>query len=109
MAAILFDLLILLCLWLEDVTVFPRLIFEKDFDPSRFDLTSVDVIIDTSLYTIGMSIQLLLRLYIRYIKKVENANTELISIKVWMIDFVDSKFPNRRHDKAVRNNVRQVP
>ena len=49
---------------------------------------SVDVIIDTSLYTIGMSIQLLLRLYIRYIKKVQNANTELISIKVWIIYFI---------------------
>ena len=88
MAAILFDLVILLCLWLEDVTVFTRLIFEKNFDPSNFDHMSVDVIIDTSLYTIGMSIQLLLRLYIRYIKKVQNANTELISIKVWIIYFI---------------------
>ena len=25
------------------------------------------------------------------------------------IDFVDSKFLNRRHDKALRNNVQQVP
>ena len=71
LAAIVLDLLILLCLWLEDVKVWPILVIENA-DPSKLDFVNVDIIIDTSLYTIGMFVHLFLRLYLRCIKKVQS-------------------------------------
>ena len=58
--------------------------FEKPNDPANLDPTA-DVIIDALLYTIGVSSQIILRLYLRCVREVQNSDTELISIKVWTI------------------------
>ena len=88
LAAIVLDLLILLCLWLEDIKVWPISLLENNADPSSTDFYSVDVVINASFYTIGIYLQLFLRLYLRWMKKIQDANTELISIKVWIIQYM---------------------
>ena len=82
------DLLIILCFLLEDVKVWPIAMFESQCDPANLDSMSPDVIIDALLYTIGVSSQIILRLYLRCIKKVQNSDSELISIKVWIIHLI---------------------
>ena len=88
LAAIVLDLLILLCLWQEDVKVWPIAVFENYSDPSNIDISNADVIIDSSLYTIGIFVVFFLRTYLRCIKKVQDANAELISIKVWIVHLI---------------------
>ena len=88
LAAVALDLLILLCLWLKNIKVWPIVLLENNADPLNLDTYNVDVIIDTSLYTLGIHVQLLLRLYLRCIKKIQDVNTELISLKVWIIHYI---------------------
>ena len=80
------DLVILLCLWLGNVKVWPIvIIFENYVDPANIDPMSADVLIDSIAYTFGVSVQIFLRLYLKCIKKIQDSDTELISIKVWII------------------------
>ena len=88
MAAVVVDLLILSCLWLENVKVWPIVLIENNGNILNLDTVNVDVVIDASLYTIGIYVQILLRAYLRCIKQIQDTNTELISIKVWIIHYI---------------------
>ena len=88
MAAVIVDLLILLCLWLKDIKVWPIVLIENNGSTLNLDTVNVDVMIDASLYTIGIYVQISLRMYLRCIKQIQDTNTELISIKVWIIHYI---------------------
>ena len=70
------DLVILLCLWLGNVKVWPIvIIFENYVDPANIDPMSADVLIDSIAYTFGVSVQIFLRLYLKCIKKIQDSDT----------------------------------
>ena len=82
------DLILIFCLWMSDITVYTIFLIKYDFNPSNFDDTSIDCIIDTALFTIGILVQLVLRLYLRCVKKIKQSDGELISIKILIVHII---------------------
>ena len=82
------DLILIFCLWMSDITVYTIFLIKYDFNPSNFDDTSIDCIIDTALFTIGILVQLILRLYLRCVKKIKQSDGELISIKILTVHII---------------------
>ena len=82
------DLILIFCLWMSDITVYTIFLIKYDFNPSNIDDTSIDCIIDTALFTIGILVQLILRLYLRCVKKIKQSDGELISIKILTVHII---------------------
>ena len=82
------DLILIFCLWMSDITVYTIFLIKYDFNPSNLDNTSIDCIIDTALFTIGILVQLILRLYLRCVKKIKQSDGELISIKILTVHII---------------------
>ena len=82
------DLILIFCLWMSDITVYTIFLIKYDFNPSNLDDTSIDCIIDTALFTIGIFVQFILRLYLRCVKKIKQSDGELISIKILTVHII---------------------
>ena len=85
LGSILVDLIIMFCLWMSNITVYTIFLIKDDFNPSNLDESSIDCVLDTVLFTIGILVQLMLRLYLRCVKKIQQSDSELISIKILIV------------------------
>ena len=79
MISVAFVLCILLFLWSKDITIYPVYFIENNL--GCLDLTTSDWIIDTVISSTSLLLQLGFRLYLKYVKKMDESN-DLISLKL---------------------------
>ena len=70
---------------MSNTTVYTIILMKDNLNPSNLDATSIDCTLDTVVFTMGIFVQLMLRLYLRFIKKIKQSDCELISIKVLIV------------------------
>ena len=88
LGSILLDLVIIFCLWMSNITVYTIILMKDNLNPSNLDETSIDCTLDTLFFTIGILVQLMLRLYLRSVKKIKQSDGELISIKILIVHII---------------------
>ena len=85
LGSIFLDLALILFLWISNITVYTIILMKDNLNPSNLDETSIDCTLDTLFFTIGILVQLMLRLYLRCVKNIKQSDGELISIKILIV------------------------
>ena len=71
-----------LFIWIKGITIYPILYIQNNME--SVDLTTPDYLIDIIIATFAVLLQLSLRLYLRFVKKIVLSN-ELLSIKFFLV------------------------